>query len=221
MEALEQQLGDLRATLAHASRGIRKARADQRRAQLALARQWQVSTEERRTAVIIYVLAGHTAQPAAKYLAARGRIRHWPDRSERELCSLVDSLFVEEYTADADGLIALCDEGSPSDPAAMAAAAGYVEEWRLFAWAKELNVSKGVAPSTSAVLEHVVATRVASGHAAPHALGTVARGASRMWATRWRRRWNGRYGGIREHDQVPLDELVAKALRFLPPSHLK
>ena len=210
--AAEQRLAELRAALAQTGRQLKKARADQQRAQLALAREWQVSPGERRTAVIIYVLADYAAEPAAKFLAGQGRIHRWPDKPERDLCALVESLFVEAHAADAGGLIALTDVENPSDPTAMATATGYVEEWRLYIWAKDLNVSKGVAPSTSSVLERVVATRLANGHAAPYAIGTAAQGASRMWATRFRRRWGGRFGAIREHENVPLDELAAKAV---------
>ena len=41
--AAEQRLAELRAALAQTGRQLKKARADQQRAQLALAREWQVS----------------------------------------------------------------------------------------------------------------------------------------------------------------------------------
>ena len=96
---LQRQQADLKAALAATTRQLRKARASAR----AHAREWVLSESLQHTALIIYVLAGHDADPAARYLATAGRVRQWPEKPAFELLTLVEDLFL---ASDVDELVA-------------------------------------------------------------------------------------------------------------------
>jgi hypothetical protein len=206
---LEQQRAGVKAALAANRRQLKQARA----AATARAREWELGAGLQHTVLIVYVLAGHDTEPAVHFLATAGRVRQWPQKTAHALQTLVEDLFL---AADVDELAALTDTNSSSDIAAMHSAAQCLEEWRLYKWSVVQNTEKGVAPSTRTSLQRLADTRSASGHADPHARGTVAQSRARMFMTRFRRRWGGRYGAIRECDDAPIAELVEKA--FMGPA---
>lgn len=212
---LEQQRAELKASLAETDRRLKTAHGAQQRAEQARVRAWEPPPHVRRTALIVYVLADYATEPAAQFLSRQGRMRGWPDKTAEGLAALVENLFEQAHVDDASGLVALTDAENSSDPSAFEAAAPYLEEWRLFAWSRRLNVEKGVAPSTSSLLQQAVANRLVRGHASPQALGTVAESRARMWATRFRRRWGGRFGVIPECEGVSTAELLSKAFRSI------
>jgi hypothetical protein len=70
---------------AELKRARRKAQAHEK----AALRAWQLPPPLRRAALIAYALAGYRVEPAVKLLAANGRKRHWPDKTQGELVALV------------------------------------------------------------------------------------------------------------------------------------
>lgn len=202
--ALEARRSALGSSVVAARRDLRRAKA----AEKAQARVWQVPASRRRSALIVYALAGYEAEPAVRYLEQVGRRRGWPTAAEEYLRSLVEGWFLG---VDEHELSGWADAASPSDYAAMQDALPFVEEWRLVAWARSQNVEKGAVPSTSDLLDRLGQERLVAGRAAPYARGTTADGAARMWATRLRRRWGGHYGALPQTDELPLAEMRSKA----------
>ena len=203
---LEQQRAGVKAALAANRRQLKQARA----AAAARTREWELAAALQHTLI---VCAGHDTEPAVHFLATAGRVRQWPQKTAHALQTLVEDLFL---AADVDELAALTDTDNSSDMAAMHSAAQCLEEWRFYKRPVSKNTEKGVAPSTRTSLQRLADSRSASGHADPHARGTVAQSRARMFMTRFRRRWGGRYGAIRECDDAPIAELVEKA--FMGPA---
>ena len=209
-EQMRQRSRELSAALAQTSRELRAAEREQARERSRQARFWQLSGQLLHTVLIVYFLAGCSADPAVTYLRSCGRQRHWPNKSDDELKNMVEDAFLR---VDADELAALTDEDDPGDADAMTAALKVVAEWRVFLWASHLNREQGLAPSTEAVLQRYEELRERMPDAARVAyLGTVADARARMWATTYRRRWGGRYGGMRVREAVPLPELENKVV---------
>ena len=93
---------------AELKRARRKAQAHEK----AALRAWQLPPPLRRAALIAYALAGYRVEPAAKLLAANGRKRHWPDKTQGELFALVEALFLGVDEAELAGL---ADTEHPED----------------------------------------------------------------------------------------------------------
>lgn len=193
------------------NRAAGQARAKAKRRTQASARAWELSLEQRRTAVIIYVVAGYEVEPAVHFLCQAALVRHWQKKSPAELGALIEQLFAEAHAADPYGLVALADTENPSDATAMRCAAACLEEWRQYRWGLRHNMERGVASSTGAMLQQLVTDRLEHGHDDPHVRGTTADCSARSFMARFRRRWGGRFGTIRECDDVSLDEVLPKA----------
>ena len=208
-EEMRQRSRELSAALTQTNREFKAAQRQQERDRSRQARFWQLPVEVLRPVLIAYFLAGCVADPAVKYLGGCGRRRHWPDKSEEELKRIIEDAFLR---VDAAELAALTDECNPADEGAMKAALKMVSEWRLAAWARNLNEEHALAPSTEAVLQRYEDLRERMPDAArvPYR-GTVADASARMWATKFRRRWKGRFGGMRVREEVPVLELRTKA----------
>lgn len=172
------------------------------------ARAWQPSRTLCNTAVITYALSEWSVEPASHLLKREARAREWPCKTDGELRVLVEDMFSALTEVD---IVALLDQDSPSDPQALKLAMKCLEEWRLCAWALQQNIEKGVAPSTSSMLQQLAVIRAALGFANPHAVGTVQSRSARMFISRVRRRWGGRFGVIREVEIMPQHEKHTKA----------
>lgn len=106
---------------------------------------WRLTAAMWRVVVKCFCLADGVADPAIGYLRHQGRMRHWPEKSDEELRTIV---LDATLGATRDELIALCDMGSASDEQANSIAVRLVEEWRLSECVRAANL-EGVAPSTS------------------------------------------------------------------------
>ena len=204
--SLEQHRFDLAAAVAQARRDLRRARA----ASKARASVWQMSEMQQRAALIVFASTGYEMEPSVHYLERVGRRRGWPAAAEGALRALVEEWFLAVRV---DDLAAMTDAVAPSDPAAMRDAAPVIEEWRLASWVRLQNVEKGVAPSTADLLLKVASCRLVHGQPEPQSRGTSANSASRKWASRFRLRWGGRYGALPVGEDLPLEEMLAKARR--------
>lgn len=207
--ALHEQKRSLDTALAENAAELKRVRRNAQAHEKAASRAWQLPPPLRRAALIAYALAGYRVEPAAKLLAANGRKRHWPDKTQGELFALVEALFLEVDEAELAGL---ADTEHPEDGDAMRIALPYVEEWRLFLWASGLNQDKGVAPSTEAVLQQLETQRLSlPGAVRPAARGTVADARARVWAAAFRKRWGGRHGRLKCREHIPTGEMLTKA----------
>ena len=199
---------------ADAKRRLRNARGQARKDRNKRQRQWTLSEELKRVALILYERAGYDARAAAVFLLGVAAKRKWEMRAEIDVRRLVDDLFME---VDLDRLALLCDVANPSDVVAMRTALRFWEQWALAAWVKEVNQRKGVAPSTEMVLDRLERQRLDLPEAVrPAGKGDVAMAKARAWACKWRRRWGFRYGAIRAREDIPAEEMREKAPE-LPP----
>ena len=204
--SLEQHRFDLAAAVAQARRDLRRARA----AAKARASVWQMSEMQQRAALIVFSSTGYEMEPSVHYLERVGRRRGWPEAAEGALRAVVEEWFLAVRV---DDLAAMTDAVAPSDPAAMRDAAPVIEEWRLASWVRLQNVEKGVAPNTAVLFLKVASCRLVHGQPEPQSRGTSANSASRKWASRFRLRWGGRYGALPVGEDLPLEEMLAKARR--------
>ena len=206
---LLQRKRKLAAESAQVKRELREVKRRQKEIAAVQAKTWVLPLALQRVVLIIYALAAYEAEPAVKYLATRGRVHHWPEKTEEDLEAMVGDLFL---AVDEHELAALADPESPLDKDAFRAALGFVEQWRLFAWSRALNHNQGVAPSCGSVLERYDGRLgLVPAEVRPALLGVARECKARMWALRWRRRWGGRHSKIRVRNDVPLEELRAKA----------
>lgn len=209
LEILEQQRLSLDRELSDIARARKRAKGTARASAATKAREWLLSDTQQRTVLIIYTLSGCEVDPAARYLAARGRERHWPEKTAEELHGIVEGLF---SSCGVDRLAALTDTTAPSDPVSMRAAIDVVQEWQAVAWTQRANYDQGVAPSCGAILERVEHFRSQLPAAVqPAPQGTAAQGRGRMWCTRLRAKWGGRYKKIKVQEPISDEEMRTKA----------
>ena len=206
---MHEQKRSLDTALADNAAELKRARRNAQARERAASRAWQLPAPLRRAALVAYALADHSVEPVVKLLAANGRKRHWPDKTQGELVTLVETLFLEVDEAELAGL---ADTEHPEDGGAMRIALPYVEELRLFLWASGLKRDKGVAPSTEAVLQQLEAQRLSlPGAVRPAARGTFADAKARVWAAAFRKRWGGRHGRLKCREHIPMGEMLTKA----------
>lgn len=217
--ALAQQRANLEASVSEVRRELRIAKQRQRAAEKRVEKHWRLTPWLQKVVLIIFSLAGHNAAPGAAYLATVARRRRWPRKTDEDLERGVEDLFL---AVDLEELASWCDAANPADPPALEEASRVVEEWRLMRWVQRLNEERGVAPSTSSLLERSAQRRLQLPEAArPPERGVVADGRNRAWALKFRRRWGARHGAIRTLDALPVDEMRAKAGRASPPKKTK
>ena len=216
MDALLQKKAELRAALAEIGREKKKVK----RAQDREAKVWVLTPFLKDVVLIMYVLAGYTAEPAARYLAMEAQRRRWPSKSEDDLRTEAEEVFLA--FDDVGQLADLTCLENPSHPEAMKVAVKVVEEWRLAQWVWRLNAQQGVAPSTAQVLQRFEQTSSQLPDAVrPPYLGEATEARGRMSAHRFRQRWGGRHGRIRVQEDVPLEERRAKVqMSKMPPLFL-
>ena len=212
VQALAARKATLDAELAAARRELKTERQRQKDAKR---RVWVLSEWLSSVVLILYSLAGHTSTVARLFLARAARKRKWPAKTEEQLNTIIEDKFL---AVDVDHLTGLADLEAPTDPSAMKAAAKFYEEWRLVEWVKQMNVTKGVAPSTERVLARYEEVRTELPVACrPGHVGTAAASKARSWARRWRLRWGGRHGTLRARSDITAAEIRDKARIFSGP----
>ena len=206
-EDISKRKQEIAAALAQTNRELKAAQRQQKSRGEAAARAWKLPTLLAHALLIIYQLADSAA--AVKYLVNYSRKRHWPQKPEDEVKSMVEDVFLE---ADVGFLASLADMENPADAEAMRLALPYIEQRRLVVWATGLNEQHGLAPSTEAVLQRLEQSRARiPERARPPYQGIVADNRGRKWAQQFRRRWGARHGSMKVRDVVPLPELRDKA----------
>ena len=191
---LQQLLADRareKAALSESRRELRALKQQVARAAKAEARHWALDSHSRRVVLIAHGLSEYDVEAPAMYLAALGRQRGWPPRSEAELARVVEDEFL---AVDEQDFAALLDFHNPADAPALRAAIAFVEEWRVAVWARRVFLKTGSAVPTAAVLRRFHANRrLVPADLRPPALGTVDEERARKWVGRWRTRWGGAF----------------------------
>ena len=206
---LRDQQAALDADLAEVRAQMKAAKQKRHSAARKAKKAWQLTEHVSTVALMVYVLAGYAFAPAVKYLVGEAEKKKWPAKPEDEVQDLVGNVFL--CTSERD-IADLCDLRNPKNPGAAKVAARVAEEWRLAAWVESLNLDRGVAPSADTVLQRWEHQRQALPEGVrPAPRGSAAEPKARMWLMRLRRRLGGRYGRIPPRDDVPLEDMRAKA----------
>ena len=92
----------------------------------------------------------------------------------------------------------------------------FCEELHLFSWVEKQSLSKGVAPRTTIVHDHLKTT-----HSIDFGCGTFSakKRSQQQWLRRWRRRWQVNMGRITARETLPEDECQRKAFPFRTTQH--
>ena len=202
----EQRLNALAADLAAARRELRNAQSQKRRRMAGAGlTPYQCDVALRAFALSGYNLA--VAGAVAQYVASARAGRRMPVPEIRDLEQKVTDLFM---VTDVNELAEKGRWGAMPGCAAARTAERLVQECMLSRWARRVNVERGVAPGTRAVIR-----AKGEGKGAPlrvQAVGEPCSKAQRMWAMRWRRRWGGRVGKLRVREPLAQEEAKRKAL---------
>ena len=208
-----ERLAELIAQRSAATRELRELRAQRKTLTNACsrnARQWQVPADVIGIVLLCYTVSGFCLEPAVKYLAQYASCRKWPAKSKEELVAMVEQMFL---TADMASLSDLVDSASTQYDSAARIAAQFVEEWRVAAWAIDLNSNCGVAPSSEdIIIRYNNAVQALAENRRPKLVGCMWEGSARMWAQRWRERWGASFGSIRAGETITAQELKARVL---------
>lgn len=206
---LERQRAEVDAALAVVRRDAKVARQREKDAKKGQAKAWSLTGLLKHAVLIVYILTGYKSEPVVTFLTNNGRKRHWPERTDEELLSLVNDLFLE---VGLEELAALSDMTAPSDIESMRVAVAYVEQWGVVVWTRQQNANNGVTPCTEFVLQRFEEGRGrVPENVRPRAIGVASDARARVRIGAWRRRWGGRVGRLRIREDVQPPELRRKA----------
>jgi hypothetical protein len=215
LEELAAHRAVLSAASAAVSAELRRENRNARARAHTVARQWVLPENVRKVALIMSDIAQGDTEPAVKYLTGVAKQQRWPSRSIEELERVVEDLFLDATSTDAqlELYAGLTDVSQPTDVAAMSIAARQVASWRVVQWSRAQNRVQGLAPSTDQMLLRAESER----ERFPEELGLPQRGTSRegsarRWAHRLRVQYNGRSGKLRVREVLPPEEMRDKAL---------
>lgn len=200
LEALNAELQETRRALKVA--GCQKLRRSRRDG---------LTAYQRDIALRAYVLSGYKLEIACavlQHVVSKRNGQCSPKPEDQVWQAAVSQLFLEE---DVDALADRARWGAHGHCMAARTAERLVRECSVRRWARRVNVERGVAPSTGAVLR-----ALEEGARAPmnlRALGEPCTAAQRMWGVRWRLRWGGRIGKLRVREPLAQEEARRKAVR--------
>ena len=150
-EAMSRHSGDEQVALENrqlcvqaASREIGNAIARQKKRERAQAQQWQVNGELKHVVLAICERSGGYAEPCVPYLEKEARRRHWPDKSIDDMLNILRAL---ANSVDDD------DRASAPALAVLRTAWNFVLQWRVAVWCLSMNVERGIAVSTAAIVD--------------------------------------------------------------------
>ena len=188
-----------------AMRGAKRRLAEQQEQKSSAA----FSLYVQQVALIMYFLSGHNADACAAYLQKQARRRGGATVDPPVLARLVEDWFM---SADIGYFVGATQEGAAGENVGLCRRARtFLREWELAQWVRQQNRSKGIAPSTSLVLERFNDAAAAESTAAAPAPKHAWLPSGRMWARRWRLRWGARLSRIPATELLPLDAKRAKA----------
>ena len=89
IEDLRKRLRESEEQAAHLDAEYKRARRREADKRKAAARAWNLSGSLLNTVLIMYALANNVVDPAVVFLKVKARQRHWPERSDEEIGTLV------------------------------------------------------------------------------------------------------------------------------------
>jgi hypothetical protein len=149
-------------------------------------------------ALRIFALADLTVEAPLKYLSLQGR-----PASEADVRTWHAALPAEAQARLRDEL-----PGDVLGGRRLAEARGFLSEFRLASWVQEQNLSKGVAPTSSLILER----------AGPDLVRGSCKKSKYRWVRKFMSRWGGRRARFGHGDQLSQEEFRQKACPALEAS---
>ena len=148
LEELAAHRAALSVASAAVSAELRRENRNARARAHTVARQWVLPENVRKVALIMFDIAQGDTEPAAKYLTGVAKQQRWPSRSIQELQRVVEDLFLDATSTDAqlELYAGLADVSQPTDVAAMSIAARQVASWRVVQWSRAQNRVHGASP---------------------------------------------------------------------------
>jgi len=137
--------------------------------------------------------------PAVLVFLRNCRGRKLGQYSDERLTRIAETSFL---TARLEDLERICCVGQSHYAKEWKCATRYVSEQELFEWCERVNITRGIAPSTFALIQHA---RLKSGMPRSVSEGIVGgnvRAAARVWALTWRTRWGARLGVLRQSEEL-------------------
>ena len=200
LEQLRNAKRELRTAIVESNKRAKSAREAAKRKDKALQKEWALGADQVQIMLTIYQLAECTADAVVPFLNSIAAERHWPAKQDAELHSFVEGAFL---AADVNELLAWVDDVDVRNPLLYGLAYEHFIQWQVAAWTCCQN-RKGVAPSTSEILDKLERLRNAAPLGVPlHTWGPIDNAGSRKRALRWRRRFGGGFKRIRPREDVP------------------
>ena len=197
--ALEDLLAQ-RSTLNSRLTSLQHAAARVQRRQRRVAKAEAATAIQKRVCVCLYLLNKCESGCARDYLKKCGIADIEVAMDE------VVKMFVAMDDLEADSVLA---HTSPAFSNAWATAEQYFAEWKLAAWVQKQNLSKGLAPSRSALARQM--SEESKGDVSEK---HVSRASSTQWWRRWRRRWNMRLSSLPVGDPISDNAIREKAAKL-------
>ena len=190
LEQLRLQCGSLRANCARLTRSIGHSKRTM----------WEQPLS-RYMSIVIWIMFSLAANPLPAVLVflrnCRGRkLAHY---SDERLTRIAENSFLSARLED---LGVICCVGQSHYAKEWKCAKRYLSEQELFEWCERVNTTRGIAPSTFALIQHA---RLKSGMPRSVSEGIVdgnVRAAARVWALTWRTRWGARLGVLRQSEEL-------------------
>jgi len=155
----------------------------------------------RNVAIVIWIMFSLVANPLPAILVflKHSRGRKLAQLNDGRLTDLAEKSFL---SARIDDLHDVCCNNPSHYARQWKYARRYISEQELFEWCQDVNMSKGIAPSTFALIEQA---KLKAGMPRCVRMGLVSGAvspAARVWALSWRKRWRARLGVLRQGEQV-------------------
>lgn len=147
-------------------------------------------------AAVVCILFAERKDPRSAVVAYLRQQRTLQDYSDEALIALAERTFAETDV----GLIQHMTSDGHAFVKERQLARNLLCEQNLFDWCIAVNVAKGLAPSSRAVVSK----------ACELGISPKSNGAARLWAHRWRKRWNVRMETLRACARPPQREAAAK-----------
>lgn len=202
MEQLQARQLEVELRLAQLSREARDARRSQRRNMTVPPVMWRIAT-------VIGVLTHPRLEPPCLYLLQkRNRLEPMKDELRTRLADWYSSHVTPATRTE------ILHPSTKEGKLALIAASHFVNEMKLHAWVEDVNISNGIAPRTSVVLNK-------SASIAPVALTTGPSAAPKgrkhqlQWLRRWRRRWGVKLASLAARDTLPSETCQRKVRRII------
>ena len=200
LQALNAELGETRRALKRAcDQNVRRSRRH------------GLTAHQEDIALRAYLLSGYNLEIASavlQHVVSKRNGQCQPKPEDEVWQAAVSELFLE---ADVDAMADKARWGAHDNCMAARTAERLVHECSLKLWAHRMNVERGVAPGTSAVLR--AACEGMQDPMRVRALGEPCNPAERAWGVRWRQRWGGRIGKLRVREPLAQEEVKQKVIR--------